>query len=220
MRKVFLAFCAALCILFATSPVFAETKTLSWDSVTTYTDASLIGGLALPITYDAWWSTTNTFATPHTLLSNNTATSVLFDIVTQGMARNTTIYFGARAHTALGEVSADSPAFSWLVPNLVLQQIVINGASSVNEKGTSSYTATATWNDNTTTTVTPVWNVSPTTYASIDSSGVLTALAVSADQQVTITASFTSDGVTKIATKLVTILNSIRPSAPTGLRIN
>lgn len=225
MRKAklyFLAFCVFMLASFSISSVaIAETKTLSWGAVNTYTDGSSIAGSALPVTYDAWWSTSNTFVTPHTLLSSGTATSVAFDVGVQGMIRGTNVYFGARARTALNEVSVDSSPFSWLVPNLVLQSIAINGASSVNESSTSTYTATATWNDNSITTVTPTWSVSPTTYASISSVGVLTTLSLTgADQQVTITASYTADGVTKTATKVVTIVNSTRPSAPTGLSIN
>ena len=86
-----------------------------------------------------------------------------------------------------------------------LSALVINGAATVNQNATSNYTVTATWSDGTTTTVLPIWSVSPTTYASIGSSGALTTLAVASDQAVALTVSYTSGAVTKTATKDVTI---------------
>ncbi|MDO8942441.1 MAG: hypothetical protein Q7U75_04620, partial [Desulfobacterales bacterium] len=61
----------------------------------------------------------------------------------------------------------------------------------------------------------------PGTYASINSSGTLTALAVSANQTVTVTASHTSGGVTKTATKSVTVANlaPANPASPADIRI-
>ena len=199
---------------------WAETKTMSWDPVTTYTTGATIIAPALPVTYDAWWSTSNTFVTPHNMLTNGTATSVIFDIVTQGMARGTTIYFGARARTPIiGEVSADSPPYSWLVPNLVLQSIIIaTGPTTVNEGSTGTYTATATWNDGSTTPITPTWSVSP--IGTISAGGILTAPSVAADTPTTVTVSYTSGGVTKTATKIVTILNVVKiPTTPIGIGI-
>ncbi len=88
-----------------------------------------------------------------------------------------------------------------------LNGIAINGASSVNESATATYTATATWSDGTSTTVTPTWSVSPVTYANVSASGVLTTLAVTSNQSVTLTASYTSGTVTRTATKSVSILD-------------
>jgi hypothetical protein len=210
----------AIALLFGiSSGVMAETKTLSWGSVTTYTDGSTIVAPALPVTYDAWWSTSTTFVTPHNLIANTTSTSVVFDIVTQGMLRNTTIFFGARARTPIpGEVSADSPPYSWLVPNLVLVSITVNGPASVNEGATGTFTATATWNDNSTSTITPTWSVSP--IGIISAGGVLTAPSVTADTPTTVTASYTWGGVTKTDPQVVMIANVLKiPSTPISIGI-
>jgi hypothetical protein len=83
----------------------------------------------------------------------------------------------------------------------------ISGPASVNESGSGTYTATATWSDGSTTGVTPSWSVTPTTYASISASGVLTTLSVTANQSATVNASYTSGGVTRTATQAVTIVN-------------
>jgi hypothetical protein len=203
------------------SGVRAETKTMSWEPVTTYNDNSSISGAALPVSYDAWWSTSSSFTSPHMLLTNGTASSVAFDVVTQSMVRGTTIYFGARARTALGETSVDAPPYSWAVPNLGLVSLSITaGPATVNESSTATYTAKATWSDGSTSTVSASWSVAPTSNCSINSSGTLTTGAVTADQALVITASFTADGITKSATKNVTLLNSNRPTAPRGLGIN
>ena len=90
-----------------------------------------------------------------------------------------------------------------------LTALTINGASSVNENSTSTYTATATWSDGSTSTVTPTWSVNPSTYSSINPSGMLTAIEVTSNQTVMITANCTSGGVTKTATKSVTIVNDV-----------
>ena len=216
-----LAVLASAAMLLFAGVAFAETKTMSWEAVNSYTDNTPITGSALPVNYDAWWSTSDTFVTPHNLLSSGTATSVIFDPIVQGMIRGSTYYFGARARTAFGETSIDSPPYPWTVPNLALVSLAITaGPATVNESSSATYTAKATWEDGTTTTVSASWSVAPSTNCSINSSGTLTTAALSADQAVVITASFTSDGVTKTATKNVTLLNSNRPAAPRGLGIH
>lgn len=111
--------CIALSVFLMTSTnVRAESKTLSWDPVTTYTDSLPIDPIDLPMSYDAWWSTSNTFVTPRYLLQNLTPTSVTFDIITEGMQRGTTIYFGAKSRTSTGKESEDSSPYPWLVPTV------------------------------------------------------------------------------------------------------
>ena len=127
------------------------------------------------------------------------------------MTRGSTVYFTVKAVLGAQE-SALSTAYPWVVPVVTpplvtLSGIAVSGPSSVNEGGTGTYTATATWSDASTSTVTPTWSVSPATYASIGSGGVLTTLAVTANQTATVTASYTSGGVTKTATRSVTIAN-------------
>jgi len=87
-----------------------------------------------------------------------------------------------------------------------LTGLTINGLSSVNESSSATYSATASWSNGSTSTVTPTWSEN-SAYASISTSGVLTTTAVTANQTVTITASYTSGVVTKTATKTVTIAN-------------
>ena len=93
---------------------------------------------------------------------------------------------------------------------------------------TGTYTATATYSDGTSKAVTPTWSLSSTTYATISATGVLTAKAVTANQTVTVNASYTEGSATKTATQSVTIayvaptvtLSSIAISGPASVNMN
>jgi len=87
-----------------------------------------------------------------------------------------------------------------------LTGLSINGPSSVNEYGTATYTATATWSDNSTTTVTPAWSVN-LQMASISPGGVLSCQTINNDQAVTVSATYSAGGITKTGTMDVTLTN-------------
>jgi hypothetical protein len=93
-----------------------------------------------------------------------------------------------------------------------LSGLTINGPSSVDESSSGTYTTTAAWSDSTTSPVTPLWSDN-SLYTTISSGGVLTTSSVTADQTVTVSASYTSGGVTKTATKSVSI-NSVTQPGP------
>ncbi|MBN2809299.1 MAG: hypothetical protein JXR80_07375, partial [Deltaproteobacteria bacterium] len=83
--------------------------------------------------------------------------------------------------------------------------LVVSGAVSVDENSTSTYTATATWDDGTSTPVTPIWSEN-SDYASISVAGELLTTSVTSNQLVTLTASYTFEGVTETATYSLMIL--------------
>ena len=95
-------------------------------------------------------------------------------------------------------------------PGPILHALAINGPSSVNEGGSALYEASASWCDGTTSAVSADWTVSPDTAATIDSSGLLAALQVDSDQEVTVSAAF--NGATTNQT--VTIVDV--PPLPAG----
>ena len=209
-------------------PAFAETRSISWNPVTTYTDGTSIEA-GKTVIYTAYW-TTDAGLSPasfHTLGTSLAATSTTFDPDLQGMTRGGTVYFTAKALLNTGEESALSPAYAWIVPlitspppdtspppvtspppdtspppSAVLSGIAVSGPSSVNEGGTGTYTATGTWDNGTTAAVSPTWSVS-TSYASITAGGLLTAATVTSNQAVTVTASYGG----KTGTMSVTIVN-------------
>src|SRR5512140_3031736 len=96
------------------TPAFAETRTISWDAVTTYTDNTLIAPKT--VSYSAYWTTDPGLATLRILGTTLATTSTTFDPDVQGMTRGGTVYFTAKTALDTGEESALSPAYSWIVP--------------------------------------------------------------------------------------------------------
>jgi len=92
-------------------------------------------------------------------------------------------------------------------PAATLTGLSINGPSSMPEYGSPTYTATASWSDNPTSTVTPIWSVS-SQVAEISIGGMLYCPGgVYPDQTVTVSATYSSGGITKTATMDVTIIH-------------
>jgi hypothetical protein len=213
MKRRFASLFTVVALLLVAPPrVFAELRTISWDPVTTYTDNTPIE-TGKTVSYTAYWTADAGLspASLHTIASSILTTSATFDPDAQGMTRGGTVYFTAKATLNTGEESALSPAYAWVVPVIapppaVLTSIAISGPSTVNEGGTATYTATGTWDNGTTVTITPTWSEN-SSYATISAGGVLTASPVTSNQSVTVTASYTSGGVTKTATKAVTIVD-------------
>jgi len=86
-----------------------------------------------------------------------------------------------------------------------LTGLSISGPSTMSEYGTATYTATASWDDNTTSTVTPTWSVD-SQMANISTNGCLSCQGgIDSDQMVTITATYFYGGITKTATLDMTV---------------
>ena len=99
---------------FAT-PAFAETRTISWNPVSTYTDGTPIEA-GKTVTYSAYWTTDPGLGSLRVIGTSTTATSTTFDPDIQGMTRGGTVYFTAKAVLSTGEQSALSPGYAWVVP--------------------------------------------------------------------------------------------------------
>jgi hypothetical protein len=97
-------------------PAYAETRTISWDPVTTYTDGTQIDA-GKTVTYTAYWTTDPGLGSLKTIATSLATTSATFDPDAQGMIRGGTVYFTAKAVLSTGsETSALSPAYAWVVP--------------------------------------------------------------------------------------------------------
>ena len=96
-------------------PAFAETRTISWNPVTTYTDGTPIEA-GITVSYSAYWTTDPGLGSLRTIGTSLTTTSTTFDPDVQGMTRGGTVYFTAKAVLSTGEASALSPAYAWVVP--------------------------------------------------------------------------------------------------------
>ena len=101
----------------------------------------------------------------------------------------------------------------------VLTSVTVSGPSSVNEGATGTYTATGTWDNGTTSAISPTWSVAPTTYASISAGGVLTASAVTSNQAATVTATYGGRTGTMSMTILdvAAVLTSVAVSGPSSV---
>jgi len=189
----------------------AETRTINWSAVTTYNNGTPIGSNT-SITYDIYWTSDAGLSAGslRPVVSSTSQTSCTFDPDLVGMPRGTTVYFTGEVVLSTGEKSSLGPAYSWAVPPPVqsnlpgLSELFIGCPSSLNEGESGVCTATASWSDGSMTPVSPTWSEgSP--YASIGADGVLTATAVSGDQQVSVTAVYMSAGVTRTASATVMI---------------
>ena len=104
-----------IAILLASIPcAFAETRTISWDPVTNYTDGTPIEA-GKTVNYTAYWTTDPGLGSLHTIGTSLAMTSTVFDPDVQGMTRGGTVYFTAKAVLSTGEVSELSPAYAWVV---------------------------------------------------------------------------------------------------------
>jgi uncharacterized repeat protein (TIGR02543 family) len=94
-------------------------------------------------------------------------------------------------------------------PVRTLSSLAVSGPTSVNELSSAQFTATATFSDGSSQTVTlSPWNLNFGAAATISSAGVLNAAAVTVDTLVTVSATYVSGGVTKYATRDVTVRNT------------
>ncbi|MGE5246720.1 MAG: hypothetical protein ACM3L8_00100 [Verrucomicrobiota bacterium] len=203
----------------------AETRTISWSPVTTYTDGTPIEA-GVTVTYGIYWTTDPglSAASLRTIVASASQTSGTFDPDVLGMPRGQAVYFTGDAVVGSAR-SALAPALAWTVPVAastapVLSSLSIAGPSSVNEGGTGTFTATATWNNGTVTSVVQTWSEN-SSYASISNGGVLATLAVVSNQTVTVTATFTSGTETRTATQTVTIVDdpSTNLSTPANVTV-
>ena len=138
-----------------------------------------------------------------------------------GLDDNTSYYFVSRAYDIYDNESVNSDELYHEADGdpVTLSSVSISGSDSVNENSSSGYTATATFSDGSTQTVTGSADWSEdSSYASINSSGLLTTSEVPGNQTVNIQAGYTYNGGTETDTKLVTIVDvppsNLPPDSP------
>ena len=93
----------------------AESRTISWNPVTTYTDGTPIEA-GKTVSYSAFWTTDPGLGSLRTIGTSLATTSTAFDPDVQGMTRGGAVYFTAKAVLNTGEESALSPGYAWVVP--------------------------------------------------------------------------------------------------------
>ncbi|MBR6586920.1 MAG: InlB B-repeat-containing protein, partial [Kiritimatiellae bacterium] len=173
--------------------VVAERET-SPDSVTVTWNAAVNA-----TSYEIWRATVHDL-TSASLLETASVTSFTDKSAVPGV----TYYYWVRSLNAkkTSEYSASTEGMR----KKVISEAVILGPSSVTTGESASFTCAVTYNDGKSGDVTPIWSIwRGAFYASINSAGVLTALDVATSVSVTIEASYTYNGITKTATKDVTV---------------
>lgn len=93
-------------------------------------------------------------------------------------------------------------------PVRILSGLAIEGPTGINERSSDQYQALASYSDGSSDYVTPDYWDDDSDYVSISSSGLLDAGAVNADEVAIVEISFTEGGVTRTATRSVTIYNT------------
>jgi len=126
-----------------------------------------------------------------------------------GLSDAQTSYLVLTAYDTEGNESAYSNEVSYQPSTpTILSSLSISGNDFVSENNSTGFVATATFSDDSTQTVTgnATWSEN-SVYAGINSNGVFTTSEVEEDITVTIHASYSIGGVTKTATKVVTIID-------------
>lgn len=176
-----------------------EGKTASYTMRATNEDGSTTDFASPSLTFAV--------ATSYATISGNVVT-------TKSVAADTAITLRGSV-TAEGKTwTADLPVTIKNIP-VTLSSLAISGPSSVQEKLTGQYSATATYSDGSTATVTPVWSISNAaglTGLTVSAAGLLTTVEVTADTTIGVQASYTYLGVTKTATANVKITNVAAPT--------
>ena len=191
----------------------AETRNISWSAVTSYNDGTPIES-SVVVMYNMYWTSDAGLSAGslRPVVSSSLQTTGTFDPDLLGMPRGTTVYFTGEAVLSTGGKSFLSPALPWAVPPSVpsslpsVSEMYIGCPPSLNEGESGLCTATAKWSDGSMTPVVPMWS-GGSPFATIGADGVLTAMEVSGDQSVTVTATYTYAGVTRTASAAVAIVD-------------
>ena len=183
----------------------AETRTLTWNAVTTYNDGTPIESNVY-IMYNMYWTSDAGLSADslRPVVSSAVQTTYTFDPDLAGMPRGTTFYLTGETVLSTGVKSSLSPAIPSSLPNL--SELFIGCPPSLNEGESGVCTATALWSNGSMTPVLPTWS-GGSPYASIGADGVLTATMVSGDQPAMVTADYTFAGVTRTTSATVMIVD-------------
>ena len=125
-----------------------------------------------------------------------------------GISDTETSFFVLSAYDTEDNESGFSNEVSYQPIAPILTNLSISGSDFVRENNSAGFVATATFSDDTTQTVTgnSTWSEN-SVYTGINNSGVLTTSEVTEDTSLTIQASYTIGGVTRTASKTVTIID-------------
>jgi hypothetical protein len=116
-KRTILAVFSLLALTLTAIPAFAESYTVSWNPVSTYSDGSAFEA-GKTVTYTVYWTTDASLsaASLKAIASSTAATSATFDPTVAGMTRGNTAYFTVKSILNTGEESALAAGVAWVVP--------------------------------------------------------------------------------------------------------
>jgi hypothetical protein len=165
-------------------------------------------GTSQNVTSSAVWSENSAYASIDTLIKGRLKTVSVSSVQTVTLTARYTYKTVIKTASVTVTVTVPSP----------LREISITGPPAVNESSYGDYTATAVCEDGSNIDITAfaVWTEN-SAYASMDTAvkGRLKTVAVSADQNLTLTVRYTLNGITKTASVPVTIINIPVTTIPT-----
>ncbi|MCU0783047.1 MAG: hypothetical protein MUF81_03180 [Verrucomicrobia bacterium] len=142
---------------------------------------------------------------------NSGATSISSGgLLTAGEVGGDTTVTVSASHT-IGGVTRNASQDVGIVnipPPVTLSSLSISGPNSVNENSTAQYSASAFFSDGSSQTVNPTW-IEDSAATSISIFGLFSAGEVTSDTPVTISASYTTGGITRNAQKNITVSNVV-----------
>jgi hypothetical protein len=179
----------------------------------TLNEIAIAGDTTIPTASTATYTCTaiwsygdSTVATPTWSLSSTTYASIEED--GKVVNKNTTDVDQTVTLTAsytVGDITKTTIKIITLAKR-TLNDIVIDGDDTIPTSDIASYTCTAIWSYGESTAVMPEWSLSSTDYASVDADGKVTNQnSTDKNQTVTLTATYTSNDVTKTVAKVITL---------------
>ncbi len=190
----------------------APAVTLSSISIGGPTSMNESSSVDFPVT--ATMSNNSTKSVTATLTENSTYTSFSgIRLTAVEVPSNQSVTVSASyTEGGLTRTATKSVQILNVAPTVTLSSIAIGGPTSVNESTSTAYPVTATMSNSTTKTVTATLT-EDSQYATFNG-GSLTTTAVTGNQVVNIGASYTENGVTRTASKQVTIVDATVPPPP------
>ncbi len=143
---------------------------------------------------------TSTFVSPIWTSSNPAAASVASSgaLTTGQVSVDTLVTLGA-SYTENGVTRTTTFALTVRDVASIVSYLTITGASSIQSQRITTLTATATYTDGSSKTVSPAWTSSNSSVATVSAAGVVTAAQITVDTTVLITATYSEGTVTRTA---------------------
>lgn len=180
-----------------------ESSTSAYSATASFSDGSTRN-----VSSDATWSENSSYATI------STAGVLSASSVTGNQPVTITVVYASNGVSRSGTISATIIDASTPAPAPIVQNISILGPASVSENTTTAYSVSATMSNGTTKTVSTTM-AEDSQFASFTGNNLVTT-AVTGNQVVNISTSYSEGGITKTAARAISIVDNAQPPPVTG----